>query len=60
MIMKSLRSVKDNLSTYTTAENPLQTATYRDVTVSVDRIEAASLVLARKDLVEINLVSCSS
>ncbi|KAI0237466.1 hypothetical protein LSAT2_012004 [Lamellibrachia satsuma] len=58
MHMKSVRSMKgqsDALSMYSDGDSPPHAATYRDVTVSVQQISIASLVLARKDLVEINL-----
>ena len=38
---------------------PIHLATYRDVCVSVERLEATSLVIACQDLVHINLVSFS-
>ena len=58
MFLKSVRSVgqTDNTSAFSGADNPFQVATYRGVAVTVEGIEAASLVLARKDLVDISLV----
>ena len=54
-----MKGQSDALSMYSVGDSPRHAATYRDVTVSVQHISIASLVLARKDLVEINLVSDS-
>ena len=62
MCLKSVGSVgqKDNTSTFSGADNPFQAATYRDVAVMVEDIEAGSRVLARKDLVDISIVSMTN
>ena len=56
MTMKSIRSLGNTMSIHSRAA-PLHLATYRDVCVSVERLEAASIVLTCQDLVHINLVS---
>ena len=57
--MNSMRSLVNNMSIHSRADNPHHPATYRDVCVSVERLEVTSLVLASQDLVHINLVSSS-
>ena len=44
---------------FSTGDKPLHTATYRDVAVMVEKIQATALVLERTDLIAINMVSCS-
>ena len=60
--LKSARRISgqvDTISVFSFGDNPLHAATYLDVAVSVERVKADSLDLARKDLVEMNLVSGS-
>ena len=58
-ILRSVRSMSghvEGLSGYSCGDSLLHIATYRDVFVSVQRIDGPSLVLARKQLADINLV----
>ena len=60
--MKSGRSLSgqaDAMSAFSCTDNPLHVATYRGLSVSLERIEAISHVFTREDLVAINVVGLS-